>query len=64
MRKIVRVGNAIGISIPKEFLHKWGIGVGDFVEITGDFEKDNKLTLSFLKVKKKEPKKYENMEMF
>lgn len=31
-----RVGNSVGIIIPKGLLEAWGVGAGDYVEVVGD----------------------------
>jgi antitoxin component of MazEF toxin-antitoxin module len=31
-----RVGNSVGIIIPKALLETWGVGEGDYVEVVGD----------------------------
>lgn len=31
-----RVGNSVGIIIPKGLLEAWGVGEGDYVEVVGD----------------------------
>jgi len=47
MRRIVKVGNSIGITIPKEFLNSCGVSVGSIVVLS---VKDNKLSIKKVKI--------------
>ena len=34
-RKVVRIGNAVGVTLPSDLLARYGMHVGDEVDITG-----------------------------